>query len=56
MSFSDVLFTAKQSPLLNIVTQCILQAKPLLHMLQEVSYRCVDYVQWKSAGCANSVY
>jgi len=45
MNFSDVICTAKQSPLLNIVTQCILQAKLLLHMLQEVSYRCVDYVQ-----------
>ena len=45
MSFSDVLFTAKQSPLLNIVTLCTLQAKLLLLVLQEVSYRCVDYVQ-----------
>jgi len=45
MKFSDILFTAKQSPLLNIVTQHILQAKLLLHMLQEVSYRCADYVQ-----------
>lgn len=45
MNFIDVLFTEKQSSLLNIVTQCILQAKLLLHMLQEVSYRCVDYVQ-----------
>jgi len=45
MNFSGVLFTAKQFPLLNTATQRTLQAKLLLYILQEVSYRCVDYVQ-----------
>jgi hypothetical protein len=45
IKFGDILFTVKQYPLLNTVTQYILQDKLLLHMLKEVSYGCVDYVQ-----------
>lgn len=48
IKFGDILFTVKQYPLLNTVTQYILQDKLLLHMLKEVSYGCVDYVQWKA--------